>query len=415
MELPRQVVYVLQKIRDSAGQAFLVGGAVRDMLLARDTLDYDIASSLLPDAIEALFKNYKTYGVGKRFGTIGVLIDDLSIEVTTMRSEDKYTDSRHPDNVHYVDDIEKDLSRRDFTINAIAYNPLTSSRLIDPFKGKADLEDGIIKTVGDAGSRFKEDPLRMLRALRFASQLGFKLHSSTYNAIVDYHSLLNMISRERIRDELTKLLTCQRPDLGLLLAQGTGISDMILPLSNRLVLTPVNLETIRLIGPTLALRLSALVYYSYADKRDDTANMLKDLRYEKALISQVSKLVGGYSTLIEAGANPYNMRRLMGNLGRDNTALLLSWFMHESHANSSKDMQSKYNHLNKLMTKIIRDNDPVDFKDLAISGSDVLALGIGIEKPELVGKALEAAYDLVLHKPHLNNKRSLTEMMKQYK
>ncbi|MFA6698421.1 MAG: hypothetical protein WCS08_08560, partial [Eubacteriales bacterium] len=335
MDLPKQIIYALKKIMDDGGKAYLVGGAVRDLILKRDIPDYDISSSLSPSRIEALFSDHRSYKLGKSFGTIGVIIDSIPIEITTMRSEGAYSDKRHPDKVYFIDDIVSDLARRDFTINAMAYNPLTSTDLVDPFRGRADLEAGIIRSVANARHRFEEDPLRILRALRFASQLSFRLEANTYKAILESYQLLSLISKERINDEFTKLLLSPRPDLGLRLAQETKLIDIILPFKTNRGLSRASLEIIRLSKAELPLRLAALIYYLVMDDATDMVEKLASLRYPKALISQVKRLVGGYLILKDMDESPYAMRRLLVFTGRQTTKQLLSWYMHEAYVNKN--------------------------------------------------------------------------------
>lgn len=411
MDLPKQIIYALKKIMDDGGKAYLVGGAVRDLILKRDIPDYDISSSLSPSRIEALFSDHKSYKLGKSFGTIGVIIDSIPIEITTMRSEGAYSDKRHPDKVYFIDDIVSDLARRDFTINAMAYNPLTSTDLVDPFRGRADLEAGIIRSVANARHRFEEDPLRILRALRFASQLSFRLEANTYKAILESYQLLSLISKERINDEFTKLLLSPRPDLGLRLAQETKLIDIILPFKTNRGLSRASLEIIRLSKAELPLRLAALIYYLVMDDATDMVEKLASLRYPKALISQVKRLVGGYLILKDMDESPYAMRRLLVFTGRQTAKQLLSWYMHEAYVNKNMNTRARYEKLYGLMIRVVEDNDPIDLKDLAISGKDVLAAGIGSDRPELVGLALDLAHELVLKNPKMNDKDLLIKSL----
>ena len=439
MILPRQVEYVIMRIMDSGGQAYLVGGALRDLMLGRTVEDYDIASSLSPDTIEELFKDYKTYPTGKRFGTITVVIDDLPMEITTFRGEDSYSDGRHPDKVTFVSDIETDLSRRDFTINSMAYNPYLRSDLsdplqdrygmaynpyfsfniIDPYQGRDDLINGIIRTVRVASERFQEDPLRMMRGIRFAAQLDFQLAKDTIDAIILYHPLLEKISAERIRDEFSKLLVSPNPHKGLFLFQSTGILKMIFKadeLESPNTLSDKQLNIIKDCSLSIDYRLAVLLYFLFPKYEKDAAKtMLKDLRYDKATIAHVIKILNGYTIFISMEANLYNMRRLLGMVGLNDIYQLLNCYHTTFRILEDKIMEKKYTTTSLMLKKILENKDPVYFNELAITGDDVLRVGIGTSDKKLVGDALDAAYEWILQKPEMNDYGSLiSKLLREY-
>ena len=205
MILPKNVSYIISKLEQAGYEAYAVGGCVRDTLLERKPQDWDITTSAKPLEIKQLFK--KTIDTGIQHGTVTVMLDHIGYEVTTYRIDGEYEDNRHPKKVEFTDNLKLDLERRDFTINAMAYNDKRG--LIDEFEGIKDLKDGIIRCVGDAGQRFDEDALRMLRAVRFAGQLGFEIDDNTRNAIVQRADRLENISAERIRVELTTSLVAK--------------------------------------------------------------------------------------------------------------------------------------------------------------------------------------------------------------
>lgn len=200
LKIPQNEEFIINRLLENGHKAYIVGGCVRDILLGKTPDDYDITTSATPEEIIALFD--KTIPTGIKHGTVTVVIDGTAVEVTTFRTENGYTDNRRPDRVEFVNDIKEDLSRRDFTINAMAYNE--QEGLIDLFGGKDDLENKILRTVGDSQTRFKEDSLRILRLFRFASTLGFKIEENTLNSALEYAYLLQNISRERIFAELKK-------------------------------------------------------------------------------------------------------------------------------------------------------------------------------------------------------------------
>ena len=203
INIPNNVQFIIDTFYKNNYEAFMVGGCVRDCLLGLTPKDYDITTSALPNITESLFE--KTIPTGIKHGTITVVLDNENLEVTTYRTEGNYLDNRHPESVEFVSNIKEDLSRRDFTVNALAYN--NKEGLIDYFNGIDDIKNKTIKAVGDPNKRFQEDALRMLRAIRFSCQLGFKIDDSTYAAIKSNYKLIKNISIERIRDELCKILT----------------------------------------------------------------------------------------------------------------------------------------------------------------------------------------------------------------
>ena len=220
-------VTVVKKLYDQGHKAYFAGGAVRDLLLGNTISDIDIVTCASPQKIEQLFS--KTISVGKKFGVMIVVVDSINYEVATFRQESGYGDGRHPSKVSFTDKIPQDAERRDFTVNAIFLNPLTEE-LIDFVQGKQDLDSRLIRTVGSPAKRFAEDKLRVIRAVRLASQLGFEIDRETYKEIQVYASqILPQVSWERIRDELLKILTGPHPADGIQLLLDSGILQAILP------------------------------------------------------------------------------------------------------------------------------------------------------------------------------------------
>ncbi|MCL2512291.1 MAG: HD domain-containing protein [Oscillospiraceae bacterium] len=203
-KLSKNVITALSLLNDAGFSAYLVGGSVRDMLMEKPPTDWDLNTSALPGQIKEAFASFKTIDTGLRHGTVTVVIDGMNIEITTFRLDGEYSDFRRPDTVEFTDDLREDLSRRDFTVNAIAYNPIDG--VIDPFSGLADIENKLIRTVGPPEKRFSEDALRILRAVRFASVLGFNIEEETGAAVKDMRETLANVSVQRISVELKKLL-----------------------------------------------------------------------------------------------------------------------------------------------------------------------------------------------------------------
>lgn len=202
--LPGYLTAVMARLEKNGFEVFVVGGAVRDLLLNKTPLDYDLTTNARPEQLVQLFADCKLVLTGLKHGTVTVIAEHHPVEITTYRVDGSYADNRHPDSVSFTPDITKDLARRDFTVNAMCYNPNTG--ILDPFGGRRDLAAGVLQTVGEPGCRFKEDALRMLRALRFAATLGFTLQAQTENAVLQHAILLRTVSRERILAELKRLL-----------------------------------------------------------------------------------------------------------------------------------------------------------------------------------------------------------------
>lgn len=216
---------ILQRLKQSGHEAYFVGGCVRDFILGRDSGDYDIVTSALPDQIIKLFPH--TAAIGAKFGVIAVIVENHPYEVATFRSDDIYEDGRHPSQVHFSS-AKEDVLRRDFTINGLLMDP-SSGEIFDYVNGRADIEQKIIRTIGDPDSRFNEDYLRMLRAIRFSANLGFDIESETKKAIAKHSSKINQISAERIREELNKILTRGGSRIGFELMSETNILKEVLP------------------------------------------------------------------------------------------------------------------------------------------------------------------------------------------
>ena len=202
MRIPRYINKIINRLQSNGYEAYIVGGAVRDYVLGKTPNDYDISTSALPKQIVALFKDYKIVTNGIKHGTVCVICENKFVEITTYRKDENYIDHRHPSSITFVDDLKIDLSRRDFTINALAYN----TEVIDYFDGINDVKNGIIRAVGDANIRFEEDALRILRALRFSSIKGFTIEENTSRAMKEKKDLISFISKERIYNELSKII-----------------------------------------------------------------------------------------------------------------------------------------------------------------------------------------------------------------
>lgn len=390
--LPTKVKQIISKLEKADFEAYAVGGCVRDSILGRSPEDWDITTSAKPEEVKRLFS--ATIDTGLQHGTVTVVIEKEGFEVTTFRLDGDYTDGRHPDRVAFTSSLTEDLRRRDFTINAMAYSEKRG--LIDEFDGERDLEDGVIRAVGDACERFSEDALRMLRAIRFAGQLNFKIADETFDAIKELSPNIAKVSVERIAKELEKLLLSGNPEY-IALVYETGIFSVIAP---EVAMLFENGE--------ISASTKALSRASFPEKKelyqirlaifleglgaDKAANLLKRLKLDNDTINTVKKLLE--LSLREVENNETDMRRTVKETGHKMMPLLLEM----RRAKGLKD--------NKALYQIVIDNGYcTSISELNINGKDLM--DAGIPKGALIGSTLERLLELVIEKPELNTRESL--------
>ena len=387
-ELPKKVVFVLERLENAGHSAYIVGGCVRDILLGKVPMDFDIATSAMPHEVKSLFDS--TVDIGIRHGTVSVLVQGEKIEVTTYRIDGEYADGRRPSSVSFTGDIVEDLSRRDFTVNAIAYNP--KHGFVDPFFGQNDIQGRLIKCVGSPHERFCEDALRMVRAVRFASTLGFDVDKSLVEAISCHREKLELVSVERIGDELRKLLLGCHPE-ALFLAEQAGILPHILRGGD---LNTGNLAgTIRRIKDSPAdfpLRLAVLL----DGICENNADVLAGLK----LSGKTSKAVQSYLSYMHAKIEPnkYELKKVLRNLPEYMLDILLEFWKNAGHC-------ANLDELIRQKSEIVQGGECYSLDKLAISGQDLIAAGI---KPgREMGGILESLLDDVMREPGLNDRDSL--------
>lgn len=387
ISMPAGVGRVLDRLREAGYDAWLVGGCLRDVYLGKTPRDWDIASAATPREVEGLFAH--TVPTGVRYGTVTVLTDGMKAEVTTFRSEGVYGDGRHPDAVHFETSIETDLSRRDFTINAMAWNP--GKGWCDPHGGRADCDGKIIRCVGDPGARFAEDALRMLRAVRFAAQLGFALDGGTLAAIRKNAPSIERVAMERIREELCKLLLAPHAGAGIRLLGETGLGAHILPQAgtDAFAWDPEGWPE------DITLRLAGWLGAAYTERRE-AAEALRRLRFDNATKGDVLFLLDTRNTSPESG--PEWVRRRLYAWGRERTELYLGY---------QEVMGTPVEAVRQALAGVIERGECVSLKDLALDGADLIDLGI--EPGPAVGEALERLMDIVLAEPGMNHKTKLAE------
>lgn len=438
IHIPKAVQKIIDTFYINNYEGFMVGGCVRDSLLGNNPKDYDITTSAPPEVTQNLFN--KTIPTGLKHGTVTVVINNENYEVTTYRTEGNYIDNRRPENVAFVTDIKEDLSRRDFTINALAYNDKIG--LVDYFNGLEDLEKKLIRAVGDPTIRFEEDALRILRAIRFSCQLDFSIDKPTYDAIIAKKDLIKNISIERIRDELCKILISDNPTKGISLLQETGLLEIVLPEINKLVnYSPLcknhngNVfgHTLKVIDNTetdFLLRLAALLHdvgklntitelanghYYFPGHSEEGAKMsstiLRRLKFDNSTINSIYKLIYHHLVLdVSYLPTDGEIKRLINNVGKDNIYRLFK--LQRADINSLWDpapFLKKVAFMESRVTAFLENKEPLTIKDLAINGSDLIK-ELNIKPGKEVGEILNYLLDKVLDDATINTPESLVSL-----
>ena len=455
IEVPKRVKEIIETLQEHGYDAYAVGGCVRDSLLHSSPADWDITTSAKPMEVKALFR--RTVDTGLAHGTVTVMLGKEGFEVTTYRIDGEYEDSRHPKEVVFTGDLREDLRRRDFTINAMAYNDREG--LVDAFGGIRDLEKGVIRCVGDPYERFTEDALRILRAVRFAAQLGFSIEERTKKAARELAPTLAKISAERIAAELTKLLVSKNPHL-LKTAWEAGITRVVLPefdsMMETLQNTPhhclnVGEHTLKSLGYVEAdkiLRFTMLLHDTGkpASRTTDengrdhfkghslesekiAKNVLQRLKLDndtiyrvRTLVERQGKKVGlqdsmedGMRDVIKDGREPSraSIRRAMSQMEPELFDDLLTLKMCLSEAASNDGELRWLRQVRDLTEEIRRNRDCISLKTLAVSGHDIM--GAGVKPGREVGSTLVRLLDMVLEEPQRNTKEYLLAHLEQKK
>lgn len=439
IELPLKVDYIINELMRHGYEAYAVGGCVRDSILGKEPEDWDITTSAKPLEVKSIFR--RTIDTGIQHGTVTVMMDKEGYEVTTFRIDGEYEDNRHPKEVEFTANLVEDLKRRDFTINAMAYNDCEG--IVDIFGGLEDIERGIIRCVGSAADRFDEDALRILRAVRFSAQLGFTIDPDTWKAAGENAEKLNNISAERIRVELNKLLLSNHPDK-LIEVYKIGITKIILPEFNAMMITEqhnnhhiysVGIHTIKAVEAAVQdkmIRWTMLLhdiakpecksvdtngedhFYQHPEKGAEMAKqILRRLKFDNDTTDTVVRLVKWHDyrfTLNAAG-----MRKATNKIGEDIMELLFEVKKADILAQNPKTMTDKFTELDRakqLYFDIKEKKECVNLKMLRINGKDLLELGYrpGI----IIGETLNQLLEQVLENPELNEKSKLIHMAKQF-
>jgi tRNA nucleotidyltransferase (CCA-adding enzyme) len=452
-DVPADIVELCRKLRDAGFEAFVVGGAVRDVLMGRAAQDFDVATSARPPEVTRVFGRWRTIPTGEKHGTVTVLLgrggrakesgppsSDEHVEVTTYRGEGAYSDGRRPDEVSFVRTLEEDLKRRDFTMNAIAYDPL-ADRLVDPFGGQADLLRRLIRAVGDPLERFREDGLRAMRAVRFAAQHGFTLDAATQAAIPQALDVFRKVSAERIRDELIKILCAPRPSVGLTLMEKTGLLGEVIPEllegvgmhQNRHHAHDVWGHTLAAVdatplgsaeGPSWIVRLAALfhdvakprtaapkpdapgerTFYRHehvgAEMTDQICRRLKlSVREREAAVNLVLNHMFWYSPEWSDGT----VRRFISRVGVPAIEDLFALRAGDVRARGrGEEPGAEIDELRRRVAEQMAQKSALKVSDLAVGGADVMRV-LGVPPGPIIGEVLRRLLERVLDDAQLNS------------
>ena len=452
--IPHEVLSVGRALAGAGFEAYAVGGCVRDVLLGRNPNDWDVATNAKPEEIQKVFP--KSFYENK-FGTVTALVDGMEIQITTYRIDNAYSDKRHPDSVRYTANLTEDLARRDFTVNAMAFKitgdvqPITNNtlqmsgssyqslvasyELVDPFGGQKDLNEKIVRAVGDARERFGEDALRLVRAVRFATQLEFTIEAQTLDAVKERAALIRAVSHERIRDELVKIIMCKNAADGIDLLREVGLLQFILPelldgyhvSQNKHHIFDVyehNLKSLRYAaeqGFSFTVRFAALLHDVGKPKAKQgegenatfynhdmvgariAAQAMSRLKFSNKEIEDVTRLIRYhlfYYNVDEVTAS--SVRRLVRNVGLENMDDLINVrFADRIGSGVPKAEPYKLRHFRYMVEKVSK--DPISVKMLKIDGNEVMRI-LGITPGPKVGVILNALFSEVLDDPQKNSK-----------
>lgn len=435
MTIPLEITNIINKFYSAGFEAYAVGGCARDFLLDKIPKDWDITTNASPDEIQKIFP-HSFYN--NKFGTVTVQTESLkdelkNVEVTTYRIDALYSDKRHPDEVKFTPNLEEDLARRDFTINAMALSPRGKKyEIVDPFNGQEDLKNKIIRAVGEAGKRFNEDALRMLRAIRFSVRLKFKIEEKTFNAIKDSAALLENISEERIRDEFIKMILSDYPDEAILLLKDTNLINYVIPELTHGIGVRQNKHHIYSVfehcvlslkyckSPKLEVRLAALLHdiAKPAVKRGEGYNatfynhdhlgakfakkFLARLKFPNNVIDKVYILIYNHMFFYDIDAvTVAGVRRMVKRVGKENLKDLIELRIADRLGSGvPKAKPYRLRHLEYMIDKVA--HDAISVKMLKINGDDIIK-NLRIQPGPIIGAILDALLAEVIEAPSLNN------------
>jgi polynucleotide adenylyltransferase/metal dependent phosphohydrolase len=427
---------IIDQLEDSGYETYIVGGCVRDELLNRKNFDIDITTTAKPDEIKEVFKNYRIIDIGAKFGTIKVLDKENEYEITSMRCESGYSDKRHPEKIAFTNDIIKDLQRRDFTINAMAKR---NGEILDLFDGKKDLENKIIRAVGNPDNRIKEDVLRSLRAVRFATSLDFNIEENLKSAIRKHAASIDAISKERVQVEINKILLADNQKMGIKILDDVGLLPYIFPEVYKTKgfnqhssfhvddLYNHTLSVLEKTPPILEVRMAALYhdvgkvdtffldengegrFFGHQNLSEELLiKRLKTLKYSNKFIENTSVLVKRHMD----NTNTYtkkSIRKLLRNIGEEN--LLNLFKLQRADVLSTKYADDSNIDLGiKLLEEIKNDNVPTNKSQIKINGNDLKKLGF--KEGKELGQTLKIIENLVYEEKLNNDKKEIINYIK---
>ncbi|MBU5677610.1 CCA tRNA nucleotidyltransferase [Alkaliphilus sp. MSJ-5] len=439
IQMPQEVHRILDILSFYGYDGYIVGGCVRDSILNKTPNDWDICTNCTPEKMLEIFSCFKVIPTGLKHGTLTVVINGQNYEVTTYRIDGEYINGRHPEQVEFTNNLKEDLKRRDFTINAMAYN--NKEGLIDYYGGITDIFNKKIRCVGNPFERFSEDYLRMLRAIRFSAQLEYSLDAETSKEIKKLSKNIVDISEERIREELNKILMTDMPSRGLKLLSSTDLLKYIIPELEMCVGFQQHnpnhdkdvfshiLSVVDNTEKDLILRLAALFhdigkpetfnldedgvghFYKHNLKSSDiTEEVMKRLKYDNKSIEQVVILVREHMSRYEK-LRVKNTKKFINRVGIGNIERLFKLQIADINGSNKRDGVSKIFELKNEVERILNEKQPLSIKDLEINGYDLIQLGIPQGKQ--VGTVLNELMEIILENPELNRRDILTEIVMQ--
>ena len=442
VELPKSVQEVLNKFDKAGYEIYIVGGAVRDIIMGRSTNDWDFTTNATPEEILKIIPG----GLyNNQFGTVFTDNPDDPArphEVTTFRKEEGYTDARHPDKITWGKSLDEDLARRDFTINSLALDK--NSKIVDLYKGADDIKQKLIRAVGDPNERFGEDALRMMRAVRIASELGFTIEDNTFEAIKKNAPLINKIAKERVKEELFKILTSPNPYDGIVLFKNSGIMQEVLPemekcfgveqkspgrhhiydVGNHLLMSLKNCKSkdpvtrfatlIHDIGKAQTykkLESGVITFYNHEMVSTKIAQSIADrLKFSNKERDKFITLVRWHQFTVDERQTDSALRRFIRNVGLDNIEDMLSLRVADRLGGGARETSWRLEEFKKRLVEVQK--QPFTVRDLKIDGNDVMK-ELGLKPGPEVGKILNDLFDKVVEKKIENDKESLLEALRE--
>ena len=435
---PRGALNIIKTLKNIGFECYLVGGCVRDAMIKKKPTEWDLTTNATPKQVAKLFK--KAVPTGVKYGTVTIILPDGQYEITTYRSDAKYSDGRHPDKVRFTKSLKEDLARRDFTVNAMAYDPETKE-LVDIFNGQGDLKKKIIRAVGNPIKRFKEDGLRAVRACRFAAKLGFKIEAKTLKAITKTLSIAKKVAPERIHDELLKMMAAEKPSIALDLMHKTGLLKLIIPelLKCVKVRQPKPFHRYDVYWHSLysmdsapkdkpLVRLAALLhdiskpeckvgmtFYNHHVKGEKKVeNILRRLKFSNAHIKKIAALVRHHMFDYQSEWGDAAVRRFLRRVSLENIDDLFLVRVADSKAMNQTIGLAYLKELRRRIKKVIKAEHALKTTDLALNGNEIMR-ALNCPPGPAVGQALNYLLEKVLDDPKVNTKMKLKLLLQNFK